>query len=176
MQLNELFNDVYDYDLEERDGDWGGVFYTKADRPRDREEVTVTFSQFHVTLEAYEVEFDVGGDYGITNTKGTDAIKIFGTVLEIIRAFVKKQTPNIILFSSKEPSRKKLYARLSKKLCTLMGFTDMTAKLNELGKQEVVYVDAKAPKLAQVVYFFKRFQENTMDDYENTILVRKGFA
>lgn len=173
MQLNELFNDIYDYnDLEEVDGDWVATFTTSAARAKDRRAVSVTFNLVAVLLEAYELEFDVDGAYNITG--GGDAIRIFGTVLAIGRDFIKRMQPNVLIFDAKDESRNKLYARMSKRLCTLESYVDMTAKLNERIKKEVPPVDAKAPILDQLTYFYKRYRDNTLDDNETTILVKSS--
>lgn len=172
MQLNELFNDLYDYDLEEVDGDWVATFTTSAARSKDRRDVSVSFDLLAVSLEVYDLEFDVDGSYNVTG--GGDAIKIFGTVIAIARDFIKRMQPNAIIFGAKDDSRTKLYARMTKRISTSAGYVDMTAKLNELIKKEVPSVDAKAPMLDQLTYFFKRYQDNTIDGYENTILVKSS--
>lgn len=179
MRLNELFNDIYDYnDLEEVDGDWVATFTTSAARAKDRRDVSVAFDlvQFWhspaVLTDIYELEFDVDGAYNITG--GGDAIKIFGTVLAIVRDFIKHVQPNAIIFDAKDESRNKLYARMTKRICSSGGYVNATAELDERIKKEVPPVGAKAPILDQLTYFYKRYRDNTLDGYETTILVKNS--
>jgi hypothetical protein len=54
--------------------------------------------------------------YGIEDTGNANLV--FGTVLKIIFDFIKHAQPKMIKFEAKEPSRKKLYTTLVKKLAS----------------------------------------------------------
>jgi len=54
--------------------------------------------------------FDIRGRYDLTKTG--DSFRIMATVIDILKAFIKIETPGEITFSAKEPSRRQLYGRL----------------------------------------------------------------
>lgn len=90
----------------------------------------VNFELYNEAMNVWNIEFNIdpvavavknipGRQFGITKTG--DAAQVFATVIEIIRSF-RKISPNAILrFSADEPSRKKLYLSLVKKLSS--GYT-----------------------------------------------------
>jgi hypothetical protein len=68
---------------------------------------------------------EIGGDEDsyredIFNTGGQH-IKVFASVIDIVRDFVKRKQPDILFFTAEEPSRVKLYNRLAKQLAKMMG-------------------------------------------------------
>lgn len=58
----------------------------------------------------HEEIFDTGGQQ----------IKVFASVIDIVRDFVKRKQPDILFFTAKEPSRIKLYNRLATRLAKMM--------------------------------------------------------
>ena len=53
-----------------------------------------------------------GDPYTVSLTGGGNAIKVFSTVITIMKEYIAKNQPEVIEFSAKEPSRVKLYNRL----------------------------------------------------------------
>lgn len=65
--------------------------------------------------KSYEISFFLksahgGSEHGIVGTGGKQ-IKIFGTVIDVIKDFLDRTKPQVLAFSAKEPSRKRLYKR-----------------------------------------------------------------
>lgn len=171
MQLTELFNNAFNYELERKDsGSWKAIFFTT-----NNSRVLVSFDESSTEVKAFDVDFRRGAPGATTYeiTGEGDAIRIFSTVIEIIRDFVKRENPNIVTFNAKEPSRKKLYARLATKICPLIGFKNMTDELADMPEVGKV---AKFSTLDKINYFAKRLESNTLEGYTNTILVKRAYA
>ena len=70
--------------------------------------------------EMWDIEFEListsKDGYGITGTGGE--IQVFATVIDIIKKWVKKRKPQVIVFDAKQKSRVKLYTSLVKKLAS----------------------------------------------------------
>ena len=65
--------------------------------------------------ETWDIEFqDTESGYGITG-KGNAAV-VFSTVLDIMDFFIRRVVATRLIFSAEEPSRKKLYAAIIKRL------------------------------------------------------------
>ena len=65
--------------------------------------------------ETWDIEFqDTESGYGITG-KG-NATVVFSTVLDIMDFFIRRVVATRLIFSAEEPSRKKLYAAIIKRL------------------------------------------------------------
>lgn len=73
----------------------------------------------YYTME-FTAHFDNHSSQDITNTG--KSLQVFATVTVIVRDFIKRNKPNVILFTAKEPSRVKLYDRLAK-LFVAAGFS-----------------------------------------------------
>jgi len=88
--------------------------------------------------DAWEIEFGTNIEHGQRTKKNTMGIqnfddprmkfKIFGTVLAIIKQFLDKVKPEVIYFTAKETSRKKLYKTMLNKFAKKikMGFEIVT--------------------------------------------------
>lgn len=64
-------------------------------------------------VNIYGVQFSTGGNYEITGKVGSQAPQVFTTVIDIMKHYVRTHpNANILMFSSKEPSRNKLYDRM----------------------------------------------------------------
>lgn len=55
----------------------------------------------------------------IVGTGGKE-VQIFATIVDIIRDFMKRRKPDAFTFTAKEPSRRKLYHRMSQRLAKMM--------------------------------------------------------
>lgn len=65
--------------------------------------------------ETWDIEFqDTESGYGVTG-KGNAAV-VFSTVLDIMDFFIRRVVATRLIFSAEEPSRKKLYAAIIKRL------------------------------------------------------------
>jgi hypothetical protein len=56
----------------------------------------------------------------ILSTGGKE-ILVFGTIIDIVRNFLRQNRPTTFIFVGKEPSRRRLYARFAKELAKIMG-------------------------------------------------------
>ena len=88
--------------------------------------VTTTFRDVDCS-ERFSVEFNVEDIFDITGLAGTDAIKIFTTVVAQIKDFIETEQPNEIEFTAAKArgegqSRAKLYDRMTNRL-TPKGYT-----------------------------------------------------
>lgn len=77
-------------------------------------------------------------DMGITNTG--DQMRVFATVLAIVKEFIKKESPKEIIFNAEKSqkdinqevdlgSREKLYARMVKRFASKMGYKSKSERL-----------------------------------------------
>jgi hypothetical protein len=103
--------------------------------------VTTTFRDVDGT-EQFSVEFDVEDKFNITGLAGTDAIKIFTTVVAQISDFIKAEQPIKIEFTAAKArgegqSRAKLYDRMTNRL-TPKGYT-MQARPWRDGSRQYTY-------------------------------------
>jgi hypothetical protein len=89
-------------------------------------------------------------DPGATNLSNTgNEFKVFATVLDIIKAFIKTHHPEMLTFSAKEPSRKRLY-RSMVKLLKQEGFsTYYTNDADDDPEEEYYYAFSDKRALAQ---------------------------
>ena len=132
--LQEAFDKPYRYR-----GGTGGArstsikykFYTT-----EKDEIEVVFEKLEWSDDEYTwiVAFNRDGSDGVTG--GGDAMRIFATVIEILKDFIKKYNPPVVGFSafksvddlsnnqgSKKGSREKLYLRMVKKFAPKLGYT-----------------------------------------------------
>ena len=134
MKLHELLDSAYEWDgLKKEHPDE----YTAHFEDGKGEDVEVIFTMYK---GMWDIEFSRAG-YGMTG--GGDAIKIFSTVLAIIKEFIESVDPKYIIFSAKsdEESRIKFYKRFAKKI-EAFGYTEDAAggsegKYGEAIKQQI---------------------------------------
>lgn len=89
-------------------------------------------SKFVMTIDeiggAWDVEFTRGGKMNVTG-KG-DQMRVFATAIAILREFIKKESPDEVVFGADKDegnrkdktSREKLYSRMMKKFASEMGY------------------------------------------------------
>jgi hypothetical protein len=119
MVLAELLDSTYDWGaLEGNDQNHYSAEFT--DEQGKEIEVNISFWR-----GMWDIEFSRDGTHGITGEG--NALKIFGTVVAIVKEFVAAEKPEFMTFSAKkdETSRVKFYKRLAKKL-EAVGYTDVT--------------------------------------------------
>ena len=134
--LTEAFNKPYRFGKQKLfDGYFVYRFFTD-----DKSEVDVFFQENEISEDEsfWKVNFERNGDYSVTGEG--DAMRIFATVIEIIKDFVKKEKPQELVFSAEKPaerltlphdhpkrskemgSREKLYKRLVQRYAGRMGY------------------------------------------------------
>lgn len=81
------------------------------------------------TVDAVEISFSRNDDFGMTGEG--DANRVFATVLEAIREYLRGYQPKILLFGSKGESRTKLYKSLINRFAKTVGYKQFdTSKLS----------------------------------------------
>lgn len=61
--------------------------------------------------------------YGVTNSG--NAIDVFATLVDVVRDFSRKHPDRLIVFTAKEPSRRRLYDRLVKRISAQYQIADV---------------------------------------------------
>jgi len=151
-QLEEAFNRPYKYNLRKTQSNF---YVGKFDLP-DKGDITVFFEghEWSDTEASWSVKFQrthPSRPHGSLDITGEgDAMRIFATVIEIIKEFLKKEKPMELNFSAHKPdwmtelpynhpkrkkdltSREKLYKKLLQRYAGKMGYkyttqTDKTA-------------------------------------------------
>lgn len=116
MRICELFDPKSSYPLQWGTSSFGPVAITTDKEGR---EIQISFWNL-VRGQAIVIDFSREGRYTITGQG--EAIQIFSTVLAALAEYLKTSSPKYIVFSAEEPSRKRLYNRLSKKLEQTHGY------------------------------------------------------
>ena len=83
--------------------------------------ITLRFAKTSKYGKAMSVEFGIGDEGGVRKGHGSkhdisgtgNAGQIIATVLDYTKNVMKKEKPNTIIFTAKEPSRKKLYKAIA---------------------------------------------------------------
>ena len=135
-ELNEAFDKPYRYTSKGHTKKEGNVTYnfkTDVEDPRfdDPSDIDVYFESDKEEEPNYTISFDRDGSTSVTGEG--DAMRVFATVIAIIKDFVKKRDPKLMGFSafkdvfasSTAPgkgSREKLYDRMLKKYAGSMGY------------------------------------------------------
>ena len=133
--INESFDKPYQYTGNRSGGAKSGTvkykFYTT-----EKDEIEVVFEKLEWSDDEYSwiVAFNRDGSDNVTGEG--DAMRIFATVIAILKEFTKKYNPPVIGFSafksvddlannkgSKKGSREKLYLRMVKKFAPKLGYT-----------------------------------------------------
>jgi hypothetical protein len=128
MKLEEVLSSTYKFAL--TDGDEPKE-YEATFKCDDGSFVVVKF-EWWSGPELYEVHFARDGDWDMTG--GGDALKIFGTVIKIIKTFLAETKPKFLGFSAnkEEQSRVAFYGRLVKKVLPGMNYEDVTNSLDRV--------------------------------------------
>ena len=127
--ITEAFDKPYRYDFaKEPDGSYYGYF-----KASDGKVVTVSIESTTISVKSqlkrtWNVEFSRDGKQSVTGEG--DAMRIFATVIKIIEDFIKKESPEMLMFSAlkenedkkEKQSREKLYSRMVKRFASKMGY------------------------------------------------------
>lgn len=120
--VQEVFDKTYEYEVEEIDGDWMATF-------KDDTGHLVGFIA-EGDPDIVKVHFKRKGTWDLTHDKEDKniGIKIMGTVVKILKEFIRTQKPKSIMFSTKkiEDSRVSLYNRLVQREAEKAGYIDCT--------------------------------------------------
>lgn len=124
MLLREILDEPYEWKWHRKGGyEWLATFAKppkEGQGPRREDSYIVQIEMDEVGV--WEIAFgDAAGRQGIT--KSGDSFKIFATVLDIVKDFVKTNKPEWIRFSAKEMSRDRLYRSLVKRYAPKIGYT-----------------------------------------------------
>lgn len=116
--LNEVFGEPYQWERQYFDGDGEVLYYFTLDDRR-----TGAVEMFVTDPGIWQVQFRVGGTTEATG-KG-DAFRIFATVIEILKDFVKfigRENIKKLYFTAKGQSRIDLYKAVLKKFANKENF------------------------------------------------------
>ena len=130
-ELHEAFDKPYRFSSKGLNKKEGNVKYDFTTEDSMPDEVEVYFESDGEEEPHYTISFDRDGSTSVTGEG--DAMRIFATVIAIIKDFVKKRDPKLMGFSafkdvfasSTAPgkgSREKLYDRMLKKYAGSMGY------------------------------------------------------
>jgi hypothetical protein len=119
MLLYEVFDQPDEWKVTDHQDDFlevvftiGSIGYTfRASAVHDNEGDMIQPPHFDIEFYA-QVPSEKNPDksYGVTRTGNQQ--RLFATVVDIMREFIKEYNPDVISLSAKEPSRMKLYQRM----------------------------------------------------------------
>lgn len=125
--INEIFDKTYDFKKKANDKDKTTYNFMTT----DKKNVKVVFSRGEYQFDfisknrmtGWDLFFDV--DSNVDLTGGGDALAIMATVVEIVKDFVQKDNPKLIVFNADkdDKSRVKLYSTMVKKLSSKIKFS-----------------------------------------------------
>lgn len=125
--------------------------------------------KFYYEAFVWTIDFFIDGRHDITG-QGNE-LAIFSTVSKAILEFISKHNPNLIAFSAREPSRAKLYKRMSQRLTGYTidpelskqaGFGLKKIRGNELPEN---FADEQTPSR-------KELDPDVYEDLSNSIIAR----
>ena len=130
MLLNEILDRPYPWKWHRKDNrEWWGTF---AKEPAPGEKIKHE-DLYTVQIESiddpsvrsqpavWEISFSDGaGRQGVTKTG--NEFKVFATIMDIVKDFLKNKKPEYVNFSGKEASRDKLYRRMIQKYASKWGY------------------------------------------------------
>lgn len=113
LELNELLKSPEPWKVHKAHKDFYTVKFEIEGMP-----FSFSASQYQQTdfrPDHWDLEFQgPGGAIGIMNLGKGRVFRIFSTVIDIFKAFIKKYKPGSFEFNAEEASRKKLYGRFAK--------------------------------------------------------------
>lgn len=140
LEIGDPGEYLYTFDLGEEDPT-GDVFYDLTIETVDPYDPRFNeYKSFDKKVDPWEIVFtyntsDGKQHEGIVGTG--DAIKVFATIIDIIRSFIQKEHPKGFVFAGKEKSRHKLYDRLAKMLAREIGGKVLTS-MKPYGKEYLI--------------------------------------
>ncbi len=123
MKLLELFDQAFPWKWNVQDEDFYQAEFVES-------KGIPIHVQFQVEDPHWEVDFtrDSGpADKTLGITGEGDALKIFATVADVVKSFVRKVLPEELYFTADEPSRQKMYQRALPRLAKFIGMTISTS-------------------------------------------------
>ena len=113
--LNEVLNNSYKWELDDKNSDHDGVLYKFTTKPGLQYQVYMVSNG-----QGWELSFNIDFNYlrklgksvdTAFKISGTgDQFRIFATVQDIVKDFITKKKPNVIEFAAAEDSRRRLYS------------------------------------------------------------------
>lgn len=142
--LNELFSQAYPFN---RYSNSNNVQYEFSTAEGKRVTVVFVISNFNFnfiskkTVKGWELFFDVDGQMHVTG-KG-ETFMVFATVVEIVKDFIEKNKPQVLVFTADKGDRSRvdLYATMVKKLVRLTDFAyNIPQDRNSPNQEFVLYI------------------------------------
>lgn len=128
MKINELLDRTYNYQEQPPRGTAGKRQITYSFDTDDGLDYEV--QMFEQGSHGWDINFWAdGGAVGVIGTG--DAFRVFSTVIAIIKEAVEKYNMDNLLFSADEPSRVKLYKKLSGRVARELGWKVSVAPLDD---------------------------------------------
>lgn len=139
--INELFDKLYSF---KRYSSPDNVQYEFSTSDKKRVSVTFLLDDYNFdfiskqSVEGWEIFFNVDGFMHITG--GGDSFAVFSTVIEIIKDFIKKNNPQVLVFTAdkSEKSRVDLYSSMVKKMIRQTNFAYNIPQNKKAENQEFV--------------------------------------
>jgi len=121
MKLNEVLDKPLDWKWKNKGTlAYWTTFWSDIKNPRPETAFSVEI-ELDDEIDMWVIRFgDGAGRMGIT--KGGNEFKIFATVMDIVKSFVKLAKPGGIYFAAKEGSRAKLYKKIISKFAPNIGY------------------------------------------------------
>lgn len=181
MKLNELFDRPYDYEIVS-DNNYVLEFAFKTDKG-----LTYT-GEIMKSTSGIAVSFSLkqGSLNNMAITKTGDSYKVYSTIIKVVKDYVSHHHPKMIMFSSDEPSRSKLYKELAIKASReLPGYTRLSQDRNPDGSTTFMLMREKTSieestepeEFRQILKIFLPFAQKIIKlDKLPTIILRKKIA
>ena len=127
-------------------------------------------SKLEITMQRYGemwiISFRRNGKANVTGQG--DQMRVFATVIDVIKKFIKKESPKKIFFSAEKnkddkDSREKLYSRLVKKFANEMGYNS----------KETVYRDAPEKLYSKLARKFTKNSKQQSQGSSTTYILTK---
>jgi hypothetical protein len=110
------------------------------------------FNNSNVWTTDFSLKNDWGSSWGISGTG--DAFRVFATVIDIMKDFLKDENPDAVTFSASEKSRKELYRAMIK-------------RLPRFTKGYELLRNVKVPNSREEHYFIKNKKFHVPPEYED---------
>lgn len=128
MHLYEVFESPYEYEWEDSGDTYAQATFFADDKSFVEVEISKEFNEY-MPEDTWMVEFHRSNPHGDMErhvktadvSNQGDAYKIFATVGEIMKEFVRRNSPNALWFTAAEPSRRMLYKRMLPRLARALG-------------------------------------------------------
>lgn len=131
QHLDEIFDKPLKFRwISKNSNAWKGTFETQQEITFLVKMEKYLSDWFRPPEYSWQVSFDVfnrtDDKFGLTG-KG-ESLAVFSTVISMMKEWIKKEKPNMIDFSAKEASRKKLYLSFTERIAPKLGYKLLDAE------------------------------------------------